>query len=281
MRVQPRPLITLGIAVIYMAIVGITWAVVGLDYDAVGDSTSTVVKGIVIPVVLGAIFLAVATSYLGWWRPAIRETMRAPKWLWAVPVLMALPGLGAVLGGAPSSDRSLGYLVALAVGTLFVGFSEEMLCRGTGLVGLRGGFKEPLAWAPQLPALRSHPRPQLLLRAEPRLDHPADRHRLPGRLGPLHHPASGRHARRLHGPARMDRLHHVRLLERRSSTRGRPSPFSASRSTAPSCSPWSVCSSCSGAAPRPRPSRPEPTRRPDAAELIPRSVSRPRGRLRP
>ena len=37
--------------------------------------------------------------------------------------------------------------MALAVGTLFVGFSEEMLCRGTGLVGLRGGFKEPVAWA--------------------------------------------------------------------------------------------------------------------------------------
>ncbi|HYN67332.1 MAG TPA: CPBP family intramembrane glutamic endopeptidase [Ornithinibacter sp.] len=147
MRVQPRPLITLGLAVVYMAIVGITWAVVGLNYDEVGDSTSTVVKGIVIPIALGAVFLAIATSYLGWWRPAVHETMRAPKWLWAVPVLMAIPGLGSLLGGAPTADRSLGYLAALAVGTLFVGFSEEMLTRGTGLVGLRGGFKEPVAWA--------------------------------------------------------------------------------------------------------------------------------------
>ena len=73
--------------------------------------------------------------------------MRAPSWLWAVPVLMALPGVGALLGGAPSADRSLGYLAALAVGTLLVGFSEELLTRGTGLVGLRGGFKEPVAWA--------------------------------------------------------------------------------------------------------------------------------------
>ena len=53
MRVQPRPLITLGLAVVYMAIVGIVWAIVGLNYDEVGDSTSTVVKGIVIPIVLG------------------------------------------------------------------------------------------------------------------------------------------------------------------------------------------------------------------------------------
>jgi hypothetical protein len=147
MRVQPRPLITLGLVVAYMAIVGIVWAVVGLDYDAVGDSTSTIIKGIVLPVVLGAVFLAIATSYLGWWGPAIHETLGAPRWLWVVPALMVLPGIGYTLGGAPSSDRSLSYLLALAVGTLFVGFSEEMLCRGTGLVGLRGGFREPLAWA--------------------------------------------------------------------------------------------------------------------------------------
>ena len=64
-----------------------------------------------------------------------------------MPVLMAIPGLGRPFGVAPSSDRSLCYLVALAVGTLLVGFSEEMLCRGAGLVGLRGGFTEPIAWA--------------------------------------------------------------------------------------------------------------------------------------
>lgn len=122
-------------------------AVVGLDYDAVGDTTSTVMKGIVIPIGLGAVFMAIITSYLGWWRPAIREDLRAPKWLWVVPVLIALPGVGFLVAGAPSAGRSGGYLLSLAVGTLLVGFSEEMLCRGTGLVGLRGGFKEPVAWA--------------------------------------------------------------------------------------------------------------------------------------
>ncbi len=104
MRVQPRPPITLGLAVVYMAIVEITWAVVGLNYEEVGDSTSTGIKGIVIPILLRAIFLAVATSSLGWWGPAIHQTMRAPKWLWVVPVLMAVPGIGWVIGGAPSSD---------------------------------------------------------------------------------------------------------------------------------------------------------------------------------
>ncbi|MFC5177511.1 CPBP family intramembrane glutamic endopeptidase [Nocardioides taihuensis] len=143
---QPRPLITVGLAIGYMTIVAITWVVVGLDYDTVGDTTSNIVKGIVLPVALASVFLAVATSYLGWWGPAIREDLRAPRWLWAVPVLMFLPGLGALLGGFGPADRTAAYLFWLGVGTLLVGFGEEMLTRGTGLVGLRGGFGEPMAW---------------------------------------------------------------------------------------------------------------------------------------
>lgn len=146
MRVKPRPLVTGAVLAGYIVIVAVVWAVVGFDYDAVGDSTSTVVKGIVLPILLGGVFLAGVTSYLGWWGPAIRETMRAPKWLYVVPLVMVLPGLGAVAGGAPSTDRTLGFFAALALGTLLVGFSEEMLCRGTGLVGLRGGFSEVVSW---------------------------------------------------------------------------------------------------------------------------------------
>lgn len=146
MRVQPRPFVTVGIAVGYLAIVAITWVSVGFDYDTVGDSTSNIVKGIVLPVALASVFLAAVTSYLGWWGPAIHEDLGAPGWLWAVPLLMFLPGLGSLLGGFEDADRSASYLFWLAVGTLLVGFGEEMLTRGTGLVGLRGGFGEAMAW---------------------------------------------------------------------------------------------------------------------------------------
>ena len=146
MRVPPRPLITVGLAVGYVAIVAVTWVVVGLDYDTVGDSTSNIVKGIVLPVALASASTAATTSYLGWWGPAIHEGLGAPRWLWCVPVLMFLPGLGSMLGGFGPADRSASYLLALGVGTLLVGFGEEMLTRGTGLVGLRGGFREPVAW---------------------------------------------------------------------------------------------------------------------------------------
>jgi hypothetical protein len=146
MRVEPRPLISVGLAVGYMAIVAITWVIVGLDYDTVGDSTSNIVEGIVLPVALASAFTAAVTSYLGWWGPAIHEELGAPRWLWVVPLLMFLPGLGSLLGGFGPADRSASYLFWLGVGTLLVGFGEEMLTRGTGLVGLRGGFREPMAW---------------------------------------------------------------------------------------------------------------------------------------
>ena len=146
MRIQPRSLITLGIAIGYMAIVAITWIVVDLDYDTVGDSTSNIVKGIVLPVALACIFVAIVTSYLGWWGRAIHEELRAPRWLWAVPALMVLPGLGFLLGGSGPAERSASYLFWLMIGTLLVGFGEEMLTRGTGLVGLRGTFGEAAAW---------------------------------------------------------------------------------------------------------------------------------------
>ena len=146
MRVAPRPLITVGVALGYMTIVGVTWAVVGLDYDDVGTTTRSVVEGIVVPVAIGSVFVAAVTTFLGWWGPAIHEDMRAPRWLWAVPVLMVLPGLGFMLGGSGEANRSTGFLLALALGCLLVGFSEEMLARGTGLIGLRGGFGEALSW---------------------------------------------------------------------------------------------------------------------------------------
>lgn len=147
MRIKPGPLIALGIAVVYLAIVGITGAFLRVNYTEMATSTSTIFKSIIIPIGIGGIFLAAVTTYLGWWRQAIFEASRVPRWLWAVPVLIAVPGIVRMLTGAPTSGRAPDYLAVLAIGTLVVGFSEELLTRGVGLVGLRGKFKEPLAWA--------------------------------------------------------------------------------------------------------------------------------------
>jgi membrane protease YdiL (CAAX protease family) len=146
MRVQPRAGIAVLLAVVYTAVVSGLWWLTGTDYRTVGDSTANVLRGIVLPVGAGAVFLAAAATYLGWWRPALREERRAgPRWLLLVPTFFFLAAFGTLMSGDISAIDPA-QLVALAAGVLLVGFSEEMLCRGLGLVGLRGSVSEPAAW---------------------------------------------------------------------------------------------------------------------------------------
>ena len=168
MRVKPNWVITILLTVIYMAIVGAVWAINDVNYETVGDSADNIVAGIIVPIGLGAIFLAVAASVLGWWRPALREVPRVgPRWLLLIPVIYVI----AALGGLLSVDfaRVEGkYLLFLIVGTLLVGFSEEMLCRGLGSGGPARKPARGVGLVLQLPDLRCHSHAQHRVRCRGR-----------------------------------------------------------------------------------------------------------------
>lgn len=146
MRVKPTPYISVALLVIYVAVVAAIWAVNDVDYDTVADTSDSVMKGIVIPVGVGAVFLAVAATWLGWWRPAmVEETKVGPRWALVVPGLLlviALSGVFTIDFGAARTET----LLLLALGTAFVGFSEELLTRGLMLVGFRGTLSEVWVW---------------------------------------------------------------------------------------------------------------------------------------
>ena len=146
MRVRPRPLVSWALFVAYVALVSAIWAVNGLDYDTVAESSDTIVKGIVIPIGVGAVFLALVTTWLGWWRPAMVEDNKAgPRWALLIPVLLlvtALLGVTSIDFGAANTST----LLLLALGTAFVGFSEEILTRGLMIVGFRGSLSEGWVW---------------------------------------------------------------------------------------------------------------------------------------
>lgn len=146
MRVKPTPVISVALLLLYVALVAAIWAVNGVDYETVADSSDTVLKGIVIPVGVGAVFLAVAASWLNWWRPAmVEETRSGPRWGLVVPALlivMALSGVVTIDFGAASTAT----LLLLALGTGLVGFSEELLTRGLMIVGFRGTLSEGWVW---------------------------------------------------------------------------------------------------------------------------------------
>lgn len=133
--VQPA-FIAFGAFVAYAIVIAVVWRVTGTRYDHLVDSRSTVVRGIVVPIGLGALLLAAVATWQGWWSAALWPGAAGPAWAWVVPALF---GLVAILNVGTidwrSASRSL--LPLLLVGTLLVGFAEELLTRGLLAVGLR------------------------------------------------------------------------------------------------------------------------------------------------
>ena len=148
MRIKPSPLVALAVIAGYLVVVFSVWVGFGLDYDDIGDTLETVQRGIVLAIGLGTAYLVVVTTVLGWWKPAIDEPRRVGGgWMWIVPGVLVV---GAALNLAATEwgeiDGVGTYALWLAIGTLFVGFSEEMLTRGLAIVGARGSMHERWVW---------------------------------------------------------------------------------------------------------------------------------------
>lgn len=146
LRVRPHTLLALVVFVLYGALVSVLWVALDVDYDRVADTRSTVVDAVVIPIGAGALLLVVAATVLGWWRPALFEPRRVGRgWMYLTPIAMVLVSMVAL--AAADWDRvESEFVVALAIGTLLVGFSEEMLTRGLAIVGFRGSVPERHVW---------------------------------------------------------------------------------------------------------------------------------------
>jgi len=149
MRIQPRPAIAWAIGIGYPLIFLVLEKIIGIDYDKIGTTTDTIVKGIVVPVVIGSLVLVVVTTLLGWWRPVLRELPtdppRPPRWLLVVPILVFIATLlGIDYGNLGNMGAAM--ILWLAIGTAGVGFSEEITYRGLALVGFRRGYGEVRVW---------------------------------------------------------------------------------------------------------------------------------------
>jgi len=138
MKVTPAWPIAVAVYIGYAAIIFTTWAVVGANYlDMVSEGV--VLTSLVLPMVLGMVFLTIVVTRLGWWRPVLFEPRRAPpRWAFAL-VAIAIGGfVGSSALAIPWSAFAPQHLLWLAFGTLLVGFNEETLTRGVLLTGLRG-----------------------------------------------------------------------------------------------------------------------------------------------
>jgi len=149
-----RPTITIAIACYLAYLVIVIGAMIagGANYlNLVGPDV--IFGSVVLPLALGAIFLAAAISWLGWWLPVMRESeLASPSWLkWPI-ILIAAAMILLGLSATNWSNLAAMHLMLLVLAGILVGFNEEALCRGIVVLGLREGGRSE-AWALILSAL--------------------------------------------------------------------------------------------------------------------------------
>lgn len=144
LRVRPRIWIGLAIWLAYAILVFVVQQLSGVPYTDFGRDGGTLFFGAGLSLIVGAIFLAITASLLGWWRPALFDRAHSARWPIFVPAIMAV----ALLINLASTDwgsYDVGFFAASIV-LLLVGFTEEMATRGLLLVGLRSRLHEGWVW---------------------------------------------------------------------------------------------------------------------------------------
>ncbi len=129
--------VAIGLFVVYVGVVVVVWRLNGVRYDAIFASRTAIVRGIIVPIGIGAGLLAAATTWLGWWHAVLFEGSRSgPAWALVVPVMFG----AAALTGARQIDFTspkARALPLLAIAVVIVGFAEEVATRGLLIVGPR------------------------------------------------------------------------------------------------------------------------------------------------
>ncbi|WP_130178491.1 CPBP family intramembrane glutamic endopeptidase [Cryobacterium sp. SO1] len=142
-----RPRVWLGIAAFlaYLAVFYAIWIVNGIDYARVGESEETLLKWYVAPLSGGLVVILIAVSLFGWWRPSLTEKRTFSRSAVVLPAVMAIVAIANMIFGDQSTVTPTMWLY-LVVGSVLVGFNEEVIARGQLLVALRARFGETGVW---------------------------------------------------------------------------------------------------------------------------------------
>jgi membrane protease YdiL (CAAX protease family) len=143
--VKPTALIGFAVAIGYLGLFMVLEKFIGPSYTEIGKTSDSILRGLIIPLAICAVWTAGLATWFGWWRPVLREKPLGVKWMWAIPITLGLIVL-VDIDWAQISSLSGTYLLLLAIGTLLVGFNEETVYRGLSLVGFRGAYKEVYVW---------------------------------------------------------------------------------------------------------------------------------------
>ena len=131
---RPLPYWAFGAIVLaYLAIIQLG----GLALEHVGDhdDTFTSVQGVLwnmwLPLGTALVFTYAVIGVLRWWHPVFHDDKPVRRWVWFVPAVFLVCSLLAIDYGA------LVYVLVLFVACQFVGWGEEGMFRGIGVIALR------------------------------------------------------------------------------------------------------------------------------------------------
>lgn len=144
-RVRPRIWIGVAAFLAYLAVFYGIWIANGIDYARVGESEETLLKWYVQPLAGGLVVIAVLVTAFGWWRPSMTTSPRLPRSAWVVPAVLAAVAIVNLVFGDFTTVTPMMW-VYLVLGSLLVGFNEELVTRGQLMVALRGRFGEVGVW---------------------------------------------------------------------------------------------------------------------------------------
>lgn len=146
MRVTPRMWIGLAIYVGYVLVIYLVTTFSGVPFTEIGKSAESTWRGAVLDLAVAAVLLAITTSLLGWWRPALFERKRSHhKWPIFVPAIMLVVAI-LNLFTTDWSKFDASFIVSLVALGVCVGFSEELMSRGLLLTAFRSQFREVWVW---------------------------------------------------------------------------------------------------------------------------------------
>jgi membrane protease YdiL (CAAX protease family) len=126
------------LVLVYAAIIQVGGRIIGADVhtDEGWETAGNMLESAVIPIALSAVFVVGIATWLRWWPQIINEPRRVQRWVRIVPIALLLT---AAIGSSWANlfDQSADIVLTLVVLVCLVGFTEELMFRGVGLVTFR------------------------------------------------------------------------------------------------------------------------------------------------
>lgn len=129
----------LVVVVVYAAIIQGTGLLIGIDAgdaDSPFPTTESIVRNALIPIGLSIAYGVAIATWLGWWGEIVRDDRPVAPWVRRVPITMIVAAIIAI-NYAHLADQATSLVLCLVLLGLFVGFGEELMFRGIGVVTFR------------------------------------------------------------------------------------------------------------------------------------------------